>query len=46
MCVSCTFRYEAQQGDCVNRERDGMEREEMETKLGVDMKGTRCDSAK
>lgn len=42
MCVSFPFRYEAQQGACVNRarERDGEGRGEMETKIGVDMKGT------
>lgn len=46
MCVSFPFRCEAQQGVSVNRERerDSEGRGEMETKTGVDMKGTRCDS--
>lgn len=46
MCVSFLFRYEARRGACVNRarERDSEGRGAMETKIGVDMKGTRCDS--
>lgn len=46
VCVSLPFRYEAQRGASVNRarERDSEGSGETETKIGVDMKGTRYDS--
>ena len=47
VCVCFTSRYEAQQEACVNRAREnrrGRGRKETKTKIGVYMKGTRCDS--